>query len=285
MTGYARATGADETFSWVWEIKSVNGKALDIRMRIPSGWERLDPIVRNLVQKNIKRGNLTLSLELRSVENQQSMQVNQVFLDALIARCLESGQDANISQLLSVRGVVEIAEDNQDATNDDTRVKSMSASLEEALIGLKSNRAEEGRRTQTVLEARVDEIERLVSEAEKIAAIQPAALLQRMQTQLDEILDSTRQITEDRLAQEVAILVTKADVREELDRLGAHVLAARELMNAKGAVGRKLDFLCQEFNREANTLCSKSSDIDLTRIGLGLKSAIDQFREQTANIE
>jgi len=285
MTGYARMAGGDDVFSWVWEVKSVNGKALDVRMRIPNGWERLDPIVRGLVQKHIKRGNLALSLELNSVKNQQSMQVNQAFLDELIASCKENGQEANISQLLSVRGVVEVSEDKQDDCDDEEVLKSLTSSLEDALLGLKDNRADEGARTQVVLEARVDEIEELVGKAEKISAIQPVALAERMKAQLDEILDPSRQITEDRMAQEVAILITKADVREELDRLGAHVIAARELMNGKGAVGRKLDFLCQEFNREANTLCSKSSDIDLTKIGLALKSAIDQFREQTANIE
>ncbi len=285
MTGYARTAGADDVFSWTWEVRSVNGKALDSRLRIPSGWERLDPIVRATVQKHINRGNLTISLELRALQNQQSMQVNQAFLDELIALCKSRGETPKLDQLLTVRGVVEVSDDRDVDTGDDARLANLQKSLTQALEGLVAHRLEEGGRTQAVLEARIDEIETLVGEAEKLSAIQPAALAARMKSQLDEILDPTRQLTEERLAQEVAVLVTKADVREELDRLTAHVGAARELMTAKGAVGRKMDFLCQEFNREANTLCSKSSDIDLTRIGLALKSAIDQFREQSANIE
>lgn len=285
MTGFSRAEGHDDKFSWAWELRSVNGKGLDIRLRMPSGWERLDPQIRGAVQKRFKRGSVTLNLDIRSTTEQGSLRVNRDFLTELSDICKEMGETPQIDRLMAVRGVIEQAEDRADAAGDDDRAKAILETLNTALGALATARSEEGARIDAILADRLTEIEGLVEDAEKCAAAQPAAIQARLQQQISDLLGGSAPVAEDRLAQEVAVLVTKADVREELDRLQAHVAAARDILKAEGAVGRKLDFLCQEFNREANTLCSKSPDIDLTNIGLALKTTIDQLREQVANIE
>lgn len=285
MTGFARAEGHDEQFSWAWELRSVNGKGLDIRLRMPSGWERMDPQVRGAVQKRFKRGSVTLNLDIRATAEQGSLCVNRDFLKELSDVCKEMGETPQIDTLMTVRGVIEQSEDRQEASGDEQRVKAILTTLETALDALTAARSEEGARINAVLGDRLTEIAALVEDAENCAAAQPGAIQARLTQQISELLGDSAPVPEERLAQEVAVMVTKADVREELDRLRAHVAAAKDILKADGAIGRKLDFLCQEFNREANTLCSKSPDIELTNIGLALKTSIDQLREQVANIE
>ncbi len=292
MTGYARSSGENNSFSWVWEIKSVNGKSLDTRIRVPSYLTGFDAIIRKIIQKKFKRGNLNISLEINHVAQEKLMQINHQYLNQLIDLCQQNGGKANISQLLSVRGVVDLCDENIDTSNEKIDLSIFTDSLTETLYGLKINRREEGKRIENHINDRLSEIKKLIIAADKIAIKLPSIFMDKIKAQLDEILEPSREINEDRLAQEIAILATKADIREEIDRLSAHVAAAKQLIGINNdnsdkimAVGRKFEFLCQEFNREANTLCAKSSDIELTSIGLELKSSIDQLREQVANIE
>ncbi len=285
MTGFARVASQNESFQWSWELRSVNGKGLDMRFRIPPGWERLDPIVRATMQKTFKRGSMSINLDLKPVAGQQQLMINKELLEQLVSACKENGEEPRMDRLLNIRGVLEMSDDKSDAANDEALQKGILASLNEAISSLKSHREEEGKRTFQMLETHIDKIAELVPLAAGTAGAQPQAIRDKIQGQIDELISKNNGIDEDRLAQEAAILAVKADIREESDRLGAHIKAARDLLSQGNVICRKLDFLCQEFNREANTLCSKSSDIKLTQIGLELKATIDQLREQAANIE
>ncbi|OAN51440.1 hypothetical protein A6A04_16110 [Paramagnetospirillum marisnigri] len=296
MTGYARAEGRDAQASWVWEAKSVNGRGLEVRCKLPYGHDGLEIAARDAAAKRLKRGNVQLSLSLsRASEEQSQIQVNTPMLAQLLSMCKEwEGRfpgvaPARLDGLLAIKGVLEPATDAAEPGDDEAtrqaREAAMKASLEALLDQLAAMRRDEGARILAVLTSQMDEINALTAKAAASAALRPEAIRERFQTQVAAVLEAVPALSEDRVAQEVALLVVKADVREELDRLRAHVEAARELLAQGGAVGRKLDFLAQEFNREANTLCSKSSDVELTRIGLDLKSVIDQFKEQVQNIE
>jgi len=291
MTGFARIEGQNDICSWSWEIKSVNAKGLDVRCRLPGGFDHLEPVVRERAAKIFRRGNLTINLTSSKTLSATVFQINQQTLDGIVALMpdLESRfgklPAPNIADLLGMRGVLEPVEDSISEGDQQALDAAVLADLDQTLSALKKMRDEEGARLHTVLAEQLDTISRLQDEAGRLAALQPAALRDRLNEQLTEILDSVPALPEDRLAQEVALLVAKADVREELDRLTSHKESARDLLSGGGSVGRKLDFLCQEFNREANTLCSKSSDVELTRIGLDLKAVIEQFREQIQNIE
>ncbi len=294
MTGFARSQGAFGRLSWTWEIKSVNAKGLDLRARLPSGFDALDGPVRAGVSRRFKRGNITVSLNYkRATANGEaaSLKVNRELLDEILSIAEELAGSERIERprldaLLAVRGVVELAEEAEEGEEERAaREAAMADTLAEALTALAENRAREGGVLAEALSRHVDQIETLTGEADGLAAMAPDAIKARLREQIAELLDATPALSEDRLAAEAALLSTKADIREELDRLHAHVDAARALLSAGGPVGRKLEFLCQEFNREANTLCSKSFDVELTRIGLDLKVAIDQLREQVQNIE
>lgn len=291
MTGFARAESRDDSLHWIWELKSVNGRTLDLRCRLPSGMDGLEPIARAAVAEKLRRGNVTVSLTLMRGAKPPKVRVNREVLSELlsVARDLAGQVDAappRLDGLLALRGVVDvIEEEEEDEAARQARQSRIAATLSEALDALRQMRAAEGARLAAMVAAHLDEIESLRQAAAATAATQPAALKERLRTQIAALLDSAPALPEERLAQEAALLIAKGDVREELDRLAAHVAAARELMAETGAIGRKLDFLCQEFNREANTLCSKSTDVELTRIGLGLKAAIEQLREQVQNIE
>ncbi|MEQ8604535.1 MAG: YicC/YloC family endoribonuclease [Marivibrio sp.] len=286
MTGFARVSGEDDRAQWVWEARSVNGKGLDVRVRLPSGWDRLDPIARAATPKRFKRGNVSLTLELRTRQAAGRLAVNEALLQTLIARCEAAGESPRLDRLLQVRGVVEPAEEAaSEALEADARAEALAAALEEALDALAAARAEEGARIRTVIEGQLAEIERLVEAAAACADAQPAAIRERLARQIEDLTDGRGGLEPERIAQEAAALAVKADVREELDRLRGHIEAARALIAEGAAVGRRFDFLCQEFNREANTLASKSSALALTRIGLDLKAVIDQLREQVQNVE
>jgi len=285
MTGFGRAEGSDDRYRWAWELRSVNGRGLDIRMRVGMGFERLDQQIRKRITGTFARGSLSVSLDIRSHAEQPDIQVNETFLTTLEEMCRSRGQDARIDRLLGVRGVVDASDDRQSAAEDAERCAAVLGTLEEAIAGLREARSEEGVKTGDVLIARIGEIEDLVQRAAALDAARLPAIRDRMMAQIEELLGTKDAVDPERLAQEVAVLATKADIREELDRLTAHVGAARGLLTGGGPVGRKLDFLSQEFNREANTLCSKSSDTDLTQIGLDLKAVIDQVKEQSANLE
>jgi len=272
MTGFARAGGGAGARAWSWEARSVNGRGLDVRLRLPSGHDAIEPPARAAVAERFQRGSLSISLNLVEAPEGGAWRVNEAALDHAVdaalrlkARLPEAA--LSIDGLLALRGVLETGEATETEEERAAREAAMLSSLAQTLDALRKARREEGLRLQALLEERLAEIARLAADARLAAAAQPAALRARLKDQVE------------------ALLAAKADIREELDRLDAHVAAARDLLKAGGAVGRRLDFLSQEFNREANTLCSKSSDVALTRIGLDIKAAIEQLREQAANVE
>jgi uncharacterized protein (TIGR00255 family) len=287
MTGFARAEAVSGDRQWVWELRSVNGRGLDIRCRLPNGYDALDPIVRTAVAERCRRGNVSVNL----TENRQQrprLSINREALGQVLAILSELKDSVGIAApprldgLLALPGVIERVDEEADPAS---AMELLGRRLNEALDALKTMRLAEGARLVALASAHVDEIERLTEAARRIAATQPGAIAERLRLQLETLLGQSPLPGPDRLAQEAALLAAKADVREELDRLAAHIGAVRSLIQAGGAIGRKFDFLCQEFNREANTLCSKAADVELTRLGLDLKVAIEQLREQVQNIE
>jgi uncharacterized protein (TIGR00255 family) len=290
MTGFAEAHGAYEAMRWRWEVKSVNGRGLELRLRTPPGFDGIEPAARTLANERFRRGNLQATLSVEPQENARGLRVDAVALAAAVRIAkqieLESGlAPARVDGILSLRGV--IVQDETQALDAEQRAKrdaSVIESLALALDSLRRSRRNEGGKLGHVLNGLIAEIEKLTKEAGTLAAAQPIAFREKMDAQLKELLGNAS-VPPERLAQEVAILATRADVREELDRLAAHTHEASALLASGDAVGRKLDFLAQEFNREANTLCSKSADIALTRVGLAIKHAVDQFREQAMNVE
>ena len=289
MTGFARASGGDGAAGWNWEVKSVNGRALDIRCRLPQGLERLDPAVRSAVSARLRRGNVTVGLRLSQASEAAAMRVNRVWLDQLIAlageyRGREGIAPPRLDGMLALRGVIETADLSDEAgdAQDDT---AMLATLGEALSELVRERQAEGTALAAALTDRIEEITELTHQAEALAPTRQEALGARLHQQVKALVDAGAPVPEDRLATELALLAVKIDVTEEIDRLKSHCAAAARHLQEEGAVGRKLDFLAQEFNREANTLCSKASHAALTEVGLALKAAIDQFREQAQNVE
>ena len=290
MTGFGRAGGEAGGRRWGWEIKSVNARTLDIRCRVPAGAEHLEAAIRARLAAKLSRGAVTVQLSLERGAGATRLVVNRALLDELLALHGTLGESVDaapprLEGLLAVRGVVEEVAEAEDPEAAAAREVAMLADLGCAIDALAAARAEEGAALAASLAARLDEIDSLHAEAEVRAAARPAALMERLEAQLADLLGATPPVTEERLAQELALLVTKADVCEELDRLSAHAVAARRLLAEGGAIGRRLDFLCQEFNREANTLCAKAGEVALTEIGLRLKAVIDQLREQAQNIE
>ncbi len=290
MTGFAEAHGAHDAARWRWEVKSVNGKGLDMRLRMPPGFDGIEQAVRMLAAERFKRGNIQATLTMEPQEGSRGLRIDPAALAAAIRISKEIEQEsglapARVDGLLALKGV--IVQDETLALEAPERAARDAALLESvaaAFDALRRARRNEGAKLSAVLSGQIGEIDTLTNEATRLAALQPAAFRDRLMAQMKELLANT-QISEERVAQEVAMLAARADIREELDRLTAHVQEARTLLASGEPVGRKLDFLAQEFNREANTLCSKSSDIALTRVGLALKHAIDQFREQAMNVE
>jgi uncharacterized protein (TIGR00255 family) len=290
MTGFAEAHGSRDGARWRWEAKSVNGRGLDLRLRTPPGFDGIEPAARALAGERFKRGSLQAQLTFESGENARGLKIDPAALAAAVRIAREVASEtglapARVDGLLALKGVIVQEEALPiEAPERALRDAAIIETLATALDALARARVAEGNKLHAILVAQMNQIDRLTSEAGTLAATQPKALRDKLIAQVQEML-SGGGIAEDRLAQEAALLAVKADVREELDRLHSHVHEARLLMDSGDAVGRKLDFLAQEFNREANTLCSKSSDIALTRIGLALKAAIDQFREQAQNVE
>jgi uncharacterized protein (TIGR00255 family) len=291
MTGFARSSGSVDGYSWNWEAKSVNGKGLDVRCRLPQGFEEVDVEARTATGKAFKRGNFNLILTIQETSQQSQYQINRALLDQLVETAKELQVDLDgfdkpsLDGLFAVRGVIEQVTESDDEAELTARKKEVLGGLKEVLSSLAQNRLDEGLRIGEVLFDQLDAIIKLCQQAEKIAALQPENIREKLNQQIAELLEAVPSLPEERLAQEAAVLMTKADVREELDRLQAHIEAAKDLMDGGGVIGRRLDFLCQEFNREANTLCSKAADVELSKIGLELKAVIEQYREQVQNIE
>lgn len=290
MTGFARAEGQWGADRFVWEVRSVNARGLDVRCRFPAGLESLEADVRALISADLARGSVNANLTVATDASRQSVALNRAALDELMTAATAAAEEYGVSPpkldaLLAVRGVVEVGEP---ALSEEDRAARFAAVLEackSAMDSLVAARRQEGEHLSALLSGHIDRLEALVKAARESAATQPEALRARLEKQIADILAASKGLDETRLTQEVALLATKADVREELDRLAAHIAAARALLKEGGVVGRKFDFLTQEFGREANTLCSKAADIELTRIGLDMKSVIDQIREQVQNVE
>ena len=288
MTGFARADGEAAGIAWVWEIKSVNGRSLDLRLRLPSGFDAVEPQLRAAFGGRFRRGNLSATLTIDRTQP-PSVRINRELLAQIGAALRELGGviDAappRLDGLLGLRGVIEIVDDEDDAVAEPRRAAVL-AGWEQALGRLSTSRGDEGAKLDAVLATLLGELTALVAAATNSAAAQPEALRARLQQTLADLSALVPTMPQERVAQELALLVGRADIREELDRLRAHLTQASDLLRQGEGVGRQLDFLCQELNREANTLCSKSADIELTRIGLALKAAIEQFREQVQNVE
>lgn len=291
MTGFARASGSAGPASYVWEVRSVNGRGLDVRLRLPAGFDALEPALREAAGKRLARGNVSATLTVKREASGGGM-VDEAALEAFLARALAlaaripGAPPPCAEALLALPGVVRQAPaEDADETGQAALANAVAAAFGTALDDLAAARADEGARLAAVIGSLLERIETLVGAAWARADEQTAQHRARMETALAALLGEANPVAPERLAQEIALLATKSDVREELDRLGAHIAAARALLAEVAPVGRRLDFLMQEFNREANTLCSKSASLALTAIGLDLKAAIEQLREQVQNIE
>jgi uncharacterized protein (TIGR00255 family) len=289
MTGFARTAGADSGASWVWELRSVNGRGLELRLKLPSGFDSLEPRLRGAVAAVFTRGTIQAGLAIKRDE------AGAITVDrALLLRFVEEARSAaaalpgapapRIDTLMALPGVIR-RDAGDDAAPDEKRLAAALAEFDQAVAALAEMRLAEGARLAGIIGLQLDRIAALRAEAAAHAAQQPDAQRARLDELLRRLLGAQAAVSPERLAQEVALLATRADVTEELDRLASHVAAARDLLAAGGAIGRQLDFLVQEFMREANTLCSKSASAALTATGLQLKAVIDQMREQVQNIE
>ena len=290
MTGFARGTGQDGPDGWSWEVKSVNARGLDLRCRFPAGMDNLEPEVRRRVADRFTRGAFNLTLQVTSASRRTRIEVDREALAQIEVVMRELRDELKIEPpridgLLNIRGVIDLVEEEESTEEREAREQAVLAGLEGALDGLRQARDQEGARIAAVLDSQLDEITALVDAADGCGEARPERLRMRLKAMLAEVLDQDGRPSEDRLAQEVAMLLIKADVREEIDRLRSHIASARELLAGDEPSGRRLDFLCQEFNRECNTLCSKAAEVELTRIGLDLKAVIEQFREQVQNVE
>lgn len=286
MTGFARAEGREGGAEWAWEVRSVNGKSLDVRCRVPPGYDRLDQPARAAAAARLVRGNVNMTLTMTTNRGDVGYQINRALLAQARGLAMEMGeQPPTVGELLSMRGLFEQVTEAPDPEAAEDRDGAVMATLESALDGLVAARKEEGHHLAEVLATRLAVLDDHVAAAEECAAVTPAAMRERLAKLVAELLEASPGLPEERLAQEVALVVGKADVREELDRLKAHTAAARGMLAAGEPIGRRLDFLCQELNREANTICAKSPDLTLTEAGLGMKAAVEQFREQVQNVE
>ena len=290
MTGFARASGQFGGMTWAWEARSVNSKGLDVRIKLPAGYDRLEQPVRALILDAFKRGSLQLSLQLNDVAGKQVAVINRDLLEQLAKSADEmrerfGGPAIDVCHLLQVKGVVEQTEISLGEQELAAIDSALLDGLREALLSLSDAKRSEGKRLSDVLAGQISRIENLTDLARENPSRQPAVILQKLKEQVSRLGESGAGLDPQRLHQEAVLLATKADIQEEIDRLFSHVAAARQLLGSPEPVGRKLEFLVQEFNREANTLCAKSSDAALTAIGLELKTVIDQLREQVQNIE
>jgi uncharacterized protein (TIGR00255 family) len=287
MTGFARATGAVVGASFICEIKSVNGRGLDIRLRLAPGLDELEGEIRQRVARSISRGSISITVTLERDGGGGQLKVNAAALATVIAaindlRGRVAADPPTLDGILALPGVLE-QQDSRSLNLGDALHPALLASVSDVLVSLVAARRAEGQEIARVLRERLAEIEILTARAETHPARSREVIAEKLRLQVASL--AHQDLPMDRLAQEALLLATKADIQEELDRLRAHIAAARKLLDDGGAVGRKLDFLAQEFNREANTLCSKANAVELTAIGLDLKAAIDQLREQVQNIE
>lgn len=290
MTGFARRDGSAGTATWAWEIRSVNGRGLDVRLRMPPGYEALEPKVREAVAKQLTRGSVSVNLTVSRQSALSEIKLNEAALAQVIkaaerVRQLTGGEPARTEALLGLKGVLEISDETDTPDVLEATHAAMMKSFTDALAGVASARATEGERLAVIIAGQIAEIERLTAFVEGSPARTPDAIAKRLKDLVGRLMEADNGFDPARLHQEAVLIATRADVEEELRRLHVHIAAARDLMVEPGAVGRKFDFLAQEFNREANTLCSKANDTEITKAGMALKVVIDQMREQVQNLE
>ncbi len=290
MTGFARHEDSLASHLWFWELRSVNGRGLDIRLRLAQGHDFLEPFVRETVRKKFSRGSIQISLNVRRSSTEPQIRINQEVIGNLLEMTRAVGEKHGLEPpgfdaLLNVRGVVESIEVEESEDENKIRVDALKSGFLQALDDLARAREEEGARLADIIEGQLVRIGELADMAAKAPSREPENIRARIAEQIARITGSVGDMDADRLHQEAVLIAAKADIQEELDRLQAHISAARDLLKSDAPSGRKLDFLAQEFNRESNTLCSKSNHVDLTEIGLELKVIVDQMREQVQNIE
>jgi uncharacterized protein (TIGR00255 family) len=290
MTGFARVQGTSGAYAWAWEIKSVNAKGLDLRLRMPPGWDGIETAVRARAAEALSRGTVYANLTVERQGVAPAVQINEPVLNAVLDAIERlkgriAAAPSSVEGILGLKGVIEISEQEESADERNAAEAAAAAGFAGALGDLVAARHDEGAALGRTLTARLDEIAVLTARAEAVPGRQPDAIKARLAEQIATLLGASDRFDSDRLHQEAVLLAGKADIREELDRLAAHVAQARKLIAAGGPAGRRLDFLAQELNRESNTLCAKANDVELTNIGLELKSVVEQFREQVQNLE
>jgi uncharacterized protein (TIGR00255 family) len=290
MTGFARGHGVAGAYAWSWELKSVNAKGLDVRLRLPPGWDAVEVPVRARATEKLSRGTVYANLTVERKGIAPAVKVNEPVLAAVLAtlKSLAGKVDAappTLDGILSLKGVIEVSEQDESADERRAAEAAIIAGFDRALADLAAMRAAEGATLGRLLLERLAEIAALAARAEAAPGRKPEAIKARLAEQVATLLAASQRFDSDRLHQEAILLASKADIREELDRLASHVAQAQSMIAAGGAVGRKLDFMAQELNRESNTLTAKANVVELTNIGLELKSVVDQFREQVQNLE
>lgn len=290
MTGFARSHGASGPYTFEWELKSVNAKGFDLRCGCRRGSTSWRPTPRSAPHEVLSRGTVYANLNVKRANTAATVRVNEDVLNAVLkaAAVIAGKVDAvapSVDGLLAIKGVVEVAEPEGDEDEDKAARAAVAEAFDKALADLVEMRKREGTSLGQILTQRVDEVEALARKAEAAPGRKPEAIKARLAEQIATLLDTSDRFDSDRLMQEAILIATRADIREELDRIASHVAQARELIGKGGPIGRKLDFLAQEFHREVNTCCSKSNDIELTNTGLAMKNVVEQFREQVQNLE
>ncbi len=290
MTGFARSHGASGPYAFEWELKSVNAKGFDLRLRLPQGWDELDAHAKKRAGEVLARGTVYANLNVKRANATSTVRINEGVLNAVlkVAGQLAGRIDAvapSVDGLLAIKGVIEVVEPESNEDEDKAAKAAAAKAFDEALDNLVAMRRREGSSLGQILSQRLDEIEGLAKKAEAAPGRKPEAVRARLAEQVAALLETTDRFDADRLSQEALMIAAKADIREELDRIASHLSQARELIGKGGPIGRRLDFLSQEFHREVNTTCSKSNDLELTNTGLEMKSVVEQFREQVQNLE
>jgi uncharacterized protein (TIGR00255 family) len=290
MTGFARSHGASGPYTFEWELKSVNAKGLDLRLRLPPGWDELEAFAKKRAGEMLSRGTVYANFNVKRSDALANVRINEEVLGAVlkVAGSLAGRIDAvapSIDGLLAIKGVIEVVEPESDEEEDKAARAAAGSAFGEALANLVVMRRREGEALGQILLQRMDEMEALAKKAEAAPGRKPEAVRARLAEQIALLLQSTDRFDQDRLTQEALLVAAKADIREELDRIASHVAQTRELIRKGGPIGRRLDFLAQEFHREVNTCCSKSNDVELTNTGLEMKTVVEQFREQVQNLE
>jgi uncharacterized protein (TIGR00255 family) len=290
MTGFARAHGVSGSYAWAWELKSVNSKGLDVKLRLPPGWDAIEAPARAKASEALSRGSVFANLTVNRQNATPAVRVNEPVLAAVLStlKGLAGKVDAappTLDGILSLKGVIEVSDAEESEEERAAAEAAIIAGFAQTLKGLAEMRRTEGTALGKILTDRLTEIAGLTARAEATPGRKPEAIKAKLAEKIAELLDGSQRFDADRLHQEAILLATKADIREELDRLVAHVAQSKKLISGGGPIGRKLDFLAQELNRESNTLCSKANDLELTNIGLELKAVVEQFREQVQNLE